>query len=338
MSRSRALVLSATLVLVVLATAHSGAQASNWDALVGAARKEGRVVYYTNSVQATNDRVKADFERLHPGIRLEVSRIAGPPLLAKLEQERQTGADGADVFNTIEIQWIQESAKKGYFVAPKGPAAKGWPQAFMVAGSAPVLAIEPHVLVYNANLVKTPVSSFADLAKPEFKGRLGLSEHLNSPGVVAWFDFVEKVGGPGFLERLAAQRPRMYVGGVTAVQAAASGELAIVGFSGMVTPVALVAQGAPLKIVLPKPTMGFRYGSGIVAWAKRPNAAQLLMNYLLSERGQTAINGKGESASPLDRIPGALDRATIQPYDPAIYTPDVMKAKTSRIDRLFKRR
>jgi iron(III) transport system substrate-binding protein len=110
----------------------------------------------------------------------------------------------------------------------------------------------------------------------------------------------------------------------------------VAAFATTAIPLNLIAQGAPLKIVIPKPSQGIRYGAGVVAWSKRPNAALVLMDYLMSVRGQTVINGKGESASPLEGIPGSLDASSIQPFDPSKYPPDVVQAESERLDQLFK--
>ena len=81
--------------------------------------------------------------------------------------------------------------------------------------------------------------------------------------------------------------------------------------------------------------MGFQRGGAILGWGKRPNASQVLMNYLMSARGQAAWNGQGDSASPLPNIKGSLNAKSIAAYDAARYTPEVIKAYTERWNMLF---
>lgn len=309
---------------------------SDWDSIVMAANNEGRVVYYTNSIDPINERVKTDFERMYPKISLEATRIVGPPLVARLDQERQSGVDGADIFNSIDIEWVEQRAEKGLIKAPIGPAAKDWPAKYMLGGAGPVIALESMTIPYNVNLVKFPITGYADLLNPELKGRIGLTENLKMASILDWYNFLEQHEGKDFLTKLAAQNPRFYTGGVPAVQAAASGEIAVAAFATTAIPLNLIAQGAPLKIVIPRPSQGIQYGAGVVAWSKRPNAALVFMDYLMSVRGQTVINGKGESASPLEGIPGSLDASSIQPFDPSKYPPDVVQAESERLDQLFK--
>ena len=73
-----------------------------------------------------------------------------------------------------------------------------------------------------------------------------------------------------------------------------------------------------------------------LAHAKRPNAALVFVDYMMSRRGQTAWNGSGESASPLAGIPGSLDAKTMQPWDPFRYTPEFQKAYLAKWNKIFK--
>jgi ABC-type Fe3+ transport system substrate-binding protein len=88
--------------------------------------------------------------------------------------------------------------------------------------------------------------------------------------------------------------------------------------------------------VAPNPGIGIAYAISALGWSKRPNAARLFADYVLSVAGQTAWHGKGESASPLPGIPGSLDGANITPWDPDACPPDIVKACTARFNSIFK--
>jgi iron(III) transport system substrate-binding protein len=96
-----------------------------------------------------------------------------------------------------------------------------------------------------------------------------------------------------------------------------------------------VAQGAPIKVVTPKPSFGFGYFGAALGWAKHPDAALVFLDYLMSSRGQEAWNGTGGLASPLPGIPGAVDASSVTPYDPSAYTTDKVKAVTATWNALF---
>ena len=93
-----------------------------------------------------------------------------------------------------------------------------------------------------------------------------------------------------------------------------------------------------MRIVMPKPAFGIGYGVGIVNWTKRPNAAQVLVDYLMSPRGQAAFIGKGEMAAVLPNIPDSMDPNTITVFEANRFTPEVVNAFTSRFNNTFKGR
>ena len=334
---SLALVAAAALLPTLLQAqaAAPGYQVAEWARIVAAANKEGRVVIYYSTVTPVVERIKADFEKAYPGIVLEYSRVnAG--VVGKVEAERNTGADGADAnLDSSAIIWTLALAKAGVLKRPIGPASVTWPAAYLLGGSAPVLAMEPITISYNTNLVKTPVNGYQDLLRPEFKGKLATTELLG-PTLVAWYEWLEKTQGADFLPRLAAQNPKYYTGAAVTTQAAVSGEMSVAAFSNPTISFPLIAQGAPLKMIVPNPSFAIRYTGTVFNWAKRPNAALVLQDYLMSPRGQATWNGGGESASPLPNIPGAMDSRTVNPYDPTPYTPEVVIAYTKKWNALFK--
>lgn len=334
--------LTSFLICLTVHAAPSFAQGSggdsppSWKAVQTAAQKEGKVVIYSQVQVPVLTRIKADFEKANPGITLEFVRMAGTPIIAKVEQERKSGADGADVLQQTEMLWFQAQAKEGLLRAPSGPAARNWPAEAMRAGVAPILALEPiGLIVYNTNIVKSSITGYADLLRPEFKGGIGVIEPGLSPSGVAWYDWLEKTQGAGFVAKLAAQSPRQYTSALPSTQAVASGELKVSTWGILSASKPLLKQGAPITIVLPKPGLAVIHGGAVLGWAKRPNAAMVLMDYLMSERGQATWAREGEYASPLPGIPNALNWRALTPFDQAHYTPEVIRTRATALKKLL---
>jgi iron(III) transport system substrate-binding protein len=308
--------------------------ADTWSTTVAAAQKEAKVVVYGNMQAPVAARIRADFEKAYPGISLEYTRLASGQMIAKLNQERATGIDGAEIAILTDRGWLEDRVKDGSLAAIAGPNAATWPKASMLQGVIPVLSLETMAIVYNPNLVKTPINGYADLFRPELKGKI-TTEELVAPVIVAWYEWVEKTMGANYFSRLAELQPGVYGSATAGVQSVAAGEFAVATVinSGLAVP--LAKQGLPLRVVNPTPAFGFAFVGGIVKWAKRPNAAQVFMDYLMSVRGQTVWNGQGDSASPLPNIPGSLDPKAIAPFDPIPYTADVVKNYTVKWNALF---
>lgn len=264
-----------------------------WKAIVAGAQKEGKVIVYSAVMPQIQDRLKADFEKAYPGIAVEATRYPSGVLLTKLEQERSANLDGADVHIFSETGWTEARALEGSVKAPAGPAAAGWPVAHMLRGGIPILGIEPAVIVWNTNVVKTPITGYKDLLAPELRGKIGFLD-MTATAMAAAYDWVEKNQGPNFFPQLAgAQQIKLYGTVTSGVQSVASGELGVAGYLNIGVVVPLIKQGAPIAVTVPIPSFGVRYTGATLGWAKRPNAGQVFMDYVMSRRGQTTWHGEG---------------------------------------------
>lgn len=312
------------------------ARGDDWEGVLAAARREGRVVAYANSVEAVNQRLRDDFARAHPDIELDLRRVFGRPIADKLDAARAGGGDGADVAITELIPWLVERSREAALKIPCGPAMKAWPAAYLLDHAVPVLALDMFVIVYNRTLVTEPITGYRDFLRADLKGRFS-APVLSSTAEFAWYHWLEETEGSDFIARFAAQRPRQgwKLSALPATRAVADGELAASSFS--LLPIAKPMQeaGAPIEIVVPRKSMGLRFGGGVLGWSRRPNAGLVFLDYLMSRRGQAAWCGKAHSASPLAGISEPLDAASINAYEAARFTPETMREYRSRWERLF---
>lgn len=305
-----------------------------WKAIVAAAHKEGKVSLYGSISPEKLDEIKVDFQKVYPGIRLEAVRYSSGPTISKLDQERQTGTDGADVAVSTAVDWLEDRIKEGALKAPVGPSTINWPSAYSMASVAPILAMEPLVIIYNSKEVNAPILGYKDLLNPELKGKIGVLD-LVAPIVVAYYDWVDKGQGGNFMNRLATQQLRIYTSTPTGAQSVASGETPIAIFMNPASVLPLIKLGAPVKMVFPNPSFGNRLVGGILGWSKRPNAAQVLLDYLMSTRGQMVWNKDGDSASALPNIPGSLDAKTLDLVDLRPYDKKAIDAYRAKFSTLF---
>lgn len=327
----------AALVPLVLLLAPAAAQSPDaaWATIVAAAKREGRVTYYSAANPAPLARTVDGFKKTYPDIAIDFQRMVSGAVLSKADQERSANVEGADIANATELNWFVARAKEGRLLKPAGPAARDWPAKYLLDGSVVIPALEPIIVSYNTARVTNPPRTYADLLRPEFKGRLGLSE-LASVAVVAWYDWVEKTQGAGYVAKLRAQNPKLYVGSVPIGQAVASGEILVGGFGTPTAVKPLKEAGAPIDYFVPSPGLGLRYGMAAFGWGKHPNAALVFLDYIMSRDGQSAWHANGETASPLPNIPGSLSAASIDPFDPTLYPPEVEKKFREEWTRAFK--
>ena len=304
-----------------------------WDQVVAAARKEGRVTLYTSQFTPVVTRFQEAWKKAYPDITLETIRVPTGPLISRIEQERTTGADGCDVFISPETLWYLGRAKEGGLLKLAGPAAKAWPAKYLAQGAIATVSFDPFVIAYSKTLVTAAPKSYADLLKPEFKGKIGVPE-LVSTTITGWWEWVERTTGNDWLVKLKAQNPKFYTSSTQLNQAIVSGEVVASPYAIAASTKPLMEQGAPIDFALPNPGFAFAYEMAVLGWAKRPNAGLLLANYVMSAEGQAVWHGKGESASPLPNVRGAIPSLGIDLWDPAKYPPDVIdkyKAHWTRV-------
>ncbi len=327
-------VLLAAMSVMLCGPVAQAQQGGSWDSVLAGAKQEGKVVFYSAAPQGVVERLVAGFKKLHPDIAVEPLRGPSGQLLSKVEQERVNAIDGADVMISTEVAWFTDKAKAGQLLAPTGPSNTAWPAKYKVGDSVIIAGIEPFTIPYNTGLVKDPPKSYADLLKPEFTNKIGTSD-LAATTLIAWYDWLDKTQGLDYLPKLKAQNPKLYVGTVPISQALAAGEIVVSAFGNTTSFTPLIQQGAPIKLVIPSPGLGFEYGLGAFGWSKRPNAARVFEDYVMSVDGQSAWHGGGESASPIG-VPGSVPIDSITPWDIAAYPPDVVKSYTGRWNKIFK--
>src|SRR5436190_15380518 len=98
MTRLRlAMSLAATLGLIF-----SSGPAPAQDARLEAAKKEGKVVWYTSLALSSAEKVAKMFEAAYPGIKVEVHRTGSQRILQRVMQELQANIKNVDVIHTSD--------------------------------------------------------------------------------------------------------------------------------------------------------------------------------------------------------------------------------------------
>src|SRR5260370_18444133 len=152
-------------------------------------------------------------------------------------------------------------------------------------------------LTYNPDTIKTPPTSWADLWKPEFKGKVGIT-NLNSTHGTGWLVEIAKMHGgseanvdPDF-KALEALKPNL------AAVAANPGALATLFQQGQIdiSPgnfnaiQILKARGVPVEFVAPKEgAIGFKTTIHIVKNTANPDLAFALIEAALSPEVQKTL-------------------------------------------------
>jgi iron(III) transport system substrate-binding protein len=259
--------------------------------LIAAAKKEGKVVWYTSLDLKVSEPVAKKFEAKYPGVAVRVERTGAERLLQRIGQEYGSNIHSVDVVNSSDASHLAFWKEKGW-LAPYVPedVAKFYPDAHKDAdGMYASFRLTLSVIAYNTKLVTKDEApkSFADLLDPKWKGKI-VKSHPGYSGstMTATFAIARELGW-GYFEKLAAQNVMQVQSATAPPKKLALGERAVeadgveyVIFdekeSGQPVEPVYASEGTPL-IVGP---------NGLFKDAPNPNAARLFQSYCFTPECQ----------------------------------------------------
>jgi iron(III) transport system substrate-binding protein len=316
-----AVLLACLLGSAVSAIAAEEAKGRNdWSRVAEAAKKEGQLVVYISGYDA----ILPDFEKEYPKIKITAVTGRGNQLGPRLLAERRAEKYLADVSSTganpnyqqyylakaldpikpalILPEVIDQSKwylKKHQYSDPEGQYV------FNYVGSATYGAVN-----YNTKLVHVKdFKSYWDLLNPKWKGKIEARDIREAgPGAGnTRFFYYHRDLGPAFIKKLFGEMEvTLFRDFRQGPDWLATGKFAICFFCDVDV---LKQQGLPVDTFGPRV---FKEGGGLVQQfgtvalinrAPHPNAAKVFINWLLSRKGQIALQRKTMHAeSPADSL------------------------------------
>jgi iron(III) transport system substrate-binding protein len=274
--------------------------------LIDAAKKEGKLTYYSSTIPTSTQRIIEAFKGKY-GIDVDFVRLASGPLAQRYAAEADAGNFVADVVQISDPLFFDTAVSKGWLAKIDDlPSLTQWPKDAWNGTSAKV-HVGPLTLTWNTDVVKgnDVPKGWEDMLKPAFKGgKILVVDPRNAPILGSFWLLMMKTYGEDFLKKVAAQEPRLVASSVPGSQqlAAGSGSLLVPGTRS--DALELKKEKAPVEDMFPSPTVGNESSVGVTAKSARPNGARLLLNFLLTPEAQ-AIYVKDGYSSVLPNIPGA---------------------------------
>ena len=337
----RTALLTASIGVATIFRANDSYAADKWDDTLAAANKEGELLLYSTRADSDNAMLIEAFRTKYPAIKARAIRLVSGGLITKIDLELQANALAGDVLVHSEHQWSIPKAREGRFIVPEGPSRSLWKGAEKYYADGRIqVAGEPWVIGYNTNFVKSaPVDWDSLLDNEQFRGRVGLNE-VSGLTVAAWYDFVEKKK-PGYFERLAKLKPQVYQNSSPLTAGLSSGEIAWAPFSLASSIEPLKAKGAPVAYtVASSGTYALQRSAMALKEAPHPNAARVLLDFLMSQDGQQILNGRkaGFSVAPGVRVSDGLevDVSKIEDVDFTSFPVDFTRAWQAKVDKLYR--
>jgi len=263
-------------------------------ALIEAAKKEGKVVYYTSIDLPVAEKIAKAFEAKYPGIAVRTERSGAERIFQRIGQEYSSNIRACDVVNSSDAAHMIVWKRDGW-IAPYMPedVAKFYPAEHKDAdGTFASFRVTLSIIAINTDLVKAGEApkSFADLLDPKWTGKI-VKAHPGYSGTIltATYQMARDLGWEYF-EKLAKQKIMQVQSAADPPKKLALGERAI------------MADGAEYVVLqqheAAKPTVPVYASEGspliigpnaMFKNAPNPNAARLFQSFCFSPEAQQLI-------------------------------------------------
>lgn len=248
----------------------------------------GKLALYTSQPERDAAQTVAAFRKVYPGVDVEVFRSGTTEVLGKLAAEFAGGQPKADVLLIADAASM-ESLKKAGRLMPY-PEAK-------LNGLQPG-SYDADKTYFGSKLITTGIAvntsaksrpaSFADLAKPEYKGQIAMPSPLYSGAAAIMLGTMTGRSdlGWGYFEKLKAADAVAVRGNGAVLTAVANGEKSygiLVDFMAFNAK----AKGSPIDFIFPaEGNPAVTEPVAILKTTQNPAAARAFVDFILSDEGQ----------------------------------------------------
>ena len=291
------------LVPVAALAAPPAGYPADYQKIIDAAKKEGKLVIYATTDTKAAEPIVKDFEALYPGIKVEYNDLNSTELYNRFIGEAAAGGGTGDVTWSSSMDLQVKLVLDGHALTYKSPETKHLPGWANWKDQAYGTTYEPISIVYNKRLLKSDEvpKSHADLARalanPKLKGKVVTYDPERSGVGFSYLtqDLKNNKGFWDMAKALGDAKVKVYTSTGAMMEKVSSGE-ALMGYN-------IIGSYAFLKSKK-DPSIGYLYPSDytvvmsrvmfISKHAKNPNAAKLWADYLLSHRGQQIVSDKAD--------------------------------------------
>ncbi len=295
-----------------------GSLADEWEKVVGAAKKEGKVVVSVPASAKLRKQMEKVFEERFDGVDLELVPGRSMKKIRRIAEEFKSGVRYFDVQMggsppiIIGLVWKKLVDPFGpYMVLSEVKDPKNWWAGHAYADKGKryaynFVAFMTKNLWYNANLVKPDeIGSLEDLLNPKWKGKIGFYDPRKPGAGASMWSHLWDVKGEDYLKKLVQQEVQFTRNRRVLGESLSKGKLAITVGVTYYSLIKFIKAGLPIK---PMPTFkGATYpagGAGSMAIIKdppHPNATKVFVNWFLGKEGQEVFGkAMGQPTRRLD--------------------------------------
>jgi iron(III) transport system substrate-binding protein len=294
------------------------AQGADRQDIIDGAKKEGEVVFYAGMTPSDLELLRAKFQERYPFVKLKVNRVGGGKMLSRVLTESRAGKHFADVIQTnqFDLYTFRKSGVLDYYLSPEDGS---YPNGVKDRGYWTSYQLLIRVVAYNTKLVsgETLPKTYQDLLHPRWKNAMIL-DPTKEEWLAGMLQIMGREKGLQYMRQLSTQNVMLRDGNALRSQLVAAGEAALDINMPTHTLEPLKKAGAPVDWTAPGPVPASMNGVAMATHAHHPNAAKLLVDFVLSKEGQQIVHDLGRVVTRSDfSRTGNLRNLTIVPVDPA---------------------
>ncbi|MEZ5817105.1 MAG: extracellular solute-binding protein [Hyphomicrobiaceae bacterium] len=262
--------------------------------LVAAAKKEGKVNWYSAMDLSMSEKYARAFEAKFPGIKVKVERSGAERVFSRIAQEYASNIFNVDCVNTTDAAHPYAWRNKGWLepFVTSDVAEHFVPEFKSADGLWATLRVVFSIAGYNTNLVKPEDApkGFRDLLDPKWTGKLVKAHPAYSGAVLtATFAMARDLGWEYF-EQLAKMKVLQVQSGVDPPKKIALGERAAMVDGADYLLLLAKDKGQPVEAVYPvEGAPVVNSPNALFKAAPNPNAARLLLAWMYSAEGQHTL-------------------------------------------------
>ncbi len=299
------------------------------------AKKEGKVVVYTNNsgIAALIKR----FEEKYPFVKVEYLRTGAPKLLNKILTESRAGANNADIIETEGLTSYLMMKKGLYakYVSPESkvfPAGAKDPEGYWTGAHS-----NYKVVAYNTRMIppnEIP-QTWEDIVQPKWKGQILLASNNYE-----WFGNLLKIMGEekglAVMRKVAAQDLMLREGNTLILQLLSAGEGSLALAANVDSVEETKAKGAKIDWVGVPPVVSRLHPIALARNAPHPNAAKLYIDFVLSKEGQEIVTKELIGISDRPDVKKLFSKEGLKLYYADLSLADQYEEVTKKFDTVFK--
>jgi iron(III) transport system substrate-binding protein len=259
--------------------------------LIAAARKEGKVTWYTSIDLVLGEKVGKLFEAKFPGVSMKLERSGAERNFQRIGQEYASKIYNCDVVNSSDaahlIIWKRQAMLAAYVpedVARDFPDNQKDPDGMFASWRVTLCP-----MAYNTKLVKAEDApkSYADLLDPKWSGKIVKAHPGYSGTIMTSTQQLSRDLGWSFFEKLSKQKVMQVQSATEPPKKIGVGERMVMADGGEYVVLEMKQRGEPVEVIYPTEGTPLVTGpSGVMASAPNPNAARLFHAWSMTAEAQ----------------------------------------------------